>query len=98
MAAPCSCRAGSGLRPGECKLAANAPLTRGVHYTFARTSSAHRGGRRQWGGVSRLCVDPQNSFAIENPPNCQAMGLEERTFRDIRINKRDSWRTIFRRS
>jgi uncharacterized membrane protein len=83
------------LRPGECKLAANAPLTRGVHYTFARTSSAHRGGRRQWGGASRLCVDPQNSFAIENPPNCQAMGLEERTFRDIRINKRDSWRTIF---
>jgi uncharacterized membrane protein len=83
------------LRPGECRLAANAPLTRGVHYTFARTSSAHRGGRRQWGGVSRLCVDPQASFAIENPPNCQAMGLEERTFRDIRINKRESWRTIF---
>jgi uncharacterized membrane protein len=83
------------LRPGECRLAATAPLTRGVHYTFARTSSAHRGGRRQWGGASRLCVDPQNSFAIENPPNCQAMGLEERTFRDIRINKRESWRTSF---
>ncbi len=83
------------LRPGECKLAANAPLTRGVHYSHARTSSAHRGGRRQWSGASRLCVDPQSSFAIENPPNCQAMGLEERSFRDIRINKRDSWRTIF---
>ena len=83
------------LRPGECRLAANAPLTRGVHYTFARTSSAHRGGRRQWGGPSHLCVDPQNSFAIENPSNCQSMGLEERNFRDIRINKRDSWRTTF---
>ncbi|MGE3303686.1 MAG: DUF1036 domain-containing protein [Hyphomonadaceae bacterium] len=81
------------LRPGECRLAANAPLTRGVHYLFARTSSAHRGGRRQWGGASRLCVDPANSFAIENPPNCQTMGLEQRTFRDVRINKRDSWRT-----
>jgi uncharacterized membrane protein len=83
------------LRPGECKLAANAPLTRGVHYSFARTSSAHRGGRRQWGGPARLCVDPQNAFAIENPPNCQAMGLEERTFREVRINKRDSWKTSF---
>jgi uncharacterized membrane protein len=83
------------LRPGECRLAANAPLTRGVHYTFARTSDAHRGGRRQWGGGSHLCVDPQNSFAIENPPSCQQMGLEERAFRDIRINKRESWRTIF---
>ena len=83
------------LRPGECRLAVGAPLARGTHYLYARTSSAHRGGRRQWGGDAPLCVDPSNSFSIENPPQCAAMGLEERRFRRVQINKRDSWRTSF---
>jgi len=83
------------LRPGECRLAVAAPLARGTHYLYARTSSAHHGGRQQWGGDAVLCVDPNNSFAIENPPQCANMGLEERHFRRVQINKRDSWRTSF---
>jgi uncharacterized membrane protein len=83
------------LRPGECRLAVAAPLARGTHYLYARTSTAHRGGRRQWGGEATLCVDPTSSFAIENPPQCAAMGLEERRFRRVQINKRESWRTSF---
>lgn len=83
------------LRPGECRVAVGAPLARGTHYLYARTSSAHRGGRRQWGGDARLCIDPAQQFSIENPPQCQAMGLEERRFRRVQINKRDSWRTSF---
>jgi uncharacterized membrane protein len=71
------------------------PLARGTHYLYARTSPAHRGGRRQWGGDARLCVDPSGQFTIENPPNCLTMGLEERRFRRVQINKRDSWRTSF---
>ena len=35
------------LRPGECRIAVNGPLARGTHYLYARTSPAHRGGRRQ---------------------------------------------------
>ncbi len=83
------------LRPGECRLAVSAPLERGTHYLYARTSSAHRGGRRQWGGDARLCVDPSSTFTIENPPQCAAMSLEERRFRRVQINKRDTWRTSF---
>jgi uncharacterized membrane protein len=83
------------LRPGECRLAVGAPLARGTHYLYARTSTAHRGGRRQWGGDATLCVDPGSSFAIENPPQCTTMGLEERRFRRVQINKRDTWRTSF---
>ncbi len=83
------------LRPGECRTSVNAPLARGTHYLYARTSSAHRGGRRQWGGDARLCIDPSSSFTIENPPQCAAMSLEERRFRRVLINKRDSWRTSF---
>jgi uncharacterized membrane protein len=83
------------LRPGECRTAVNAPLARGTHYLYARTSSAHRGGRRQWGGDARLCIDPTSSFTIENPPQCATQSLEERRFRRVQINKRDSWRTSF---
>jgi len=83
------------LRPGQCGSAAPAPLTRGVHYVYARTVNAHRGGRRQWGGDAKLCIDPSASFAVENPPSCEQMGLEERDFRRVQINKRDSWRTSF---
>jgi uncharacterized membrane protein len=83
------------LRPGECRISVGAPLARGTHYLYARTSSAHRGGRRQWGGDARLCVDSSSSFTIENPPQCAAMSLDERRFRRVQINKRDSWRTSF---
>lgn len=83
------------LRPGECRTAVGAPLARGTHYLYARTSSAHRGGRRQWGGDARLCVDPRDQFSIENPPNCSVSGYEERRFRRVQINKRDTWRTSF---
>jgi uncharacterized membrane protein len=82
------------LRPGECRLAVAAPLARGTHYLYARTSTAHRGGRRQWGGDASLCVDPTDQFQIENPPQCTE-SFEVRGFRRVQINKRDSWRTSF---
>lgn len=81
------------MRPGECWTAAAAPLAKGVHFLYARTSTAHRGGHLFWGGLSPLCVDPVNSFSIQNPPKCETVSLEARQFRQIRINKRESWRT-----
>jgi uncharacterized membrane protein len=83
------------LRPGECRVAVSAALARGTHYLYARTSAAHRGGRRQWIGDATLCVYPSSSFQIENPPQCASMGLEERRFRRVQINKRDRWQTSF---
>ncbi|MGE0740961.1 MAG: DUF1036 domain-containing protein [Hyphomonadaceae bacterium] len=82
------------LRPGACELVIGAPLARGTHYLYARTSPAHRGGRRQWGGDAPLCVDPTREFQIENPPQCTD-AYEARNFRRVQINKRDSWRTSF---
>jgi uncharacterized membrane protein len=81
------------LRPGECRLALSAPLARGTHYLYARTSSAHRGGRRQWGGGPHLCVDPNQQFSIETPQDCEAMGLGARQFREVIVSRRDGWRT-----
>ncbi len=81
------------LRPGECRVAIPAPLREGLYYVMARSSSAHHGGQRTWGGDVPLCVDSTGSFAVENPPSCTAMGLEERSFRTVKIENRNNWTT-----
>lgn len=84
------------LRPGECRVALPAPLRPGVHFVFARSSKAHRGGQRVWNGEVPLCVDANGSFAVESPPSCQAMGLEQRGFQAVRIDKRSGGTMTFR--
>lgn len=84
------------LRPGECRVALAAPLKPGVHFVFARSSKAHRGGQRTWNGDVPLCVDPNGSFAVESPSSCAAMGLEQRGFQAIRIDKRNGGTMTFK--
>jgi uncharacterized membrane protein len=84
------------LRPGECKVALQGPLKLGVDFVFARSSSAHRGGQRVWNGNVNLCVDSNGSFSVESPPSCTAMGLMQRGFQAVKIDKRTSWTTTFR--
>jgi uncharacterized membrane protein len=91
------------LRPGECRIAIPAPLRPGVYFAFARSSSAHRGGQRIWPGDVPLCVDPNGSFAVENPAAaldnpaaCAGVGLETRFFRAVRIDKSSGGRMTFR--
>ena len=81
------------LRPGECRSAVSAPLREGIHYVMARSSTAHHGGQRNWGGEIPLCIDTTGSFAVENPPSCSAMGLDERKFRAVKIENRNNWTT-----
>ena len=83
------------LQPGSCKLALAGPLEPKFHFLYARTSTAHRNGLREWGGKSELCVDPTSSFSLESPPDCAAMGLEARGFRAVEITRRTSWLTNF---
>lgn len=81
------------LRPGACETALEGPLRPGIHYLFARSSIAHRGGRRIWGGDHPLCVDTTGSFSVESPKDCSAMGLEQRDFRPVLIENRNGWKT-----
>ena len=83
------------LRPGACAKVIEGALRPGIHYLFGRSSTAHRGGRKIWGGKSRLCIDPTGSFAVENIPDCAVMGLEEREFRPVLIEDDKRWRTSF---
>ncbi len=81
------------LRPGACKLALAGPLTPGIHFLYGRSSPAHRGGVKHWGGDQRLCIDPTGSFSVENPPDCASYGLEQRRFRPVLIERRTHWQT-----
>ena len=83
------------LRPGECRIAIAPPLKPGANFVFARSSSAHRGGQRVWGGEIPLCVDVSGSFSVESPNSCPAMGLESRSFRAVKIDSRTNWKTRF---
>ena len=81
------------LRPGSCETALEGPLRPGIHYLFARSSNAHRGGRRIWGGDFPLCIDTTGSFSVESPKECTTMGLESRDFRPVLIENRNGWKT-----
>jgi uncharacterized membrane protein len=83
------------LRPGECRIALPAPLEPGPYLVYARSSDAHRGGRREWAGTVPFCVDPLGSFSAESPPSCASMGLESRKFQPVLIERRNRWRTDF---
>jgi len=83
------------LRPGACDVVQQGPLNPGIHYLFGRSSTAHRGGRRIWGGDFPLCIDTTGSFSVESLPDCSIMGLEARDFRPVLIENRTRWRTSF---
>lgn len=84
------------LRPGECRVAIQAPIRPAIYFVFARSSKAHRGGQRVWNGDIPLCVDPNGSFAVENPSSCTAMGLEQRAFQAVRVDKTTGGSMTFR--
>lgn len=83
------------LRPGSCTKALDAPLTPGVHFLYGRTSDAHRGGSRSWGGPHDLCIDPLGSFSVETLDDCSIMGLDEKGFRPVLVEKSGAWSTSF---
>ncbi len=83
------------IQPGQCRIAVGAPLQTNYHFVYARSSEAHRGGRREWGGKTPLCIDTTGGFSIESPPDCATMGLETRTFRAVKIENASGWTTRF---
>ncbi len=71
------------IRPGGCEATRDQELSPGVHYFFARSSDAHRGGRRVWSGNDEHCVDA-NNFYLVGEAICE-VGFEERRFVSISV-------------
>ncbi len=72
------------VRPGECQIARRAALTPGPHFIYARSSSAHRGGLREWSGTTPLCVDA-GDFTLAGDAACEDVGFETRFFLDVPV-------------
>ena len=84
------------VRPGGCETLIAQPLTPGVHYLYAESSKAHRGGLKSWKGDEALCVEGLVSFTIETLADCDAMGLDVRLFRPVLIESRTRWNTTIK--
>jgi len=54
------------VRPGDCAGALQGVLNQPVYFVYARSSRAHSGPARAWGGRIRLCAKESN-FAIDVP-------------------------------
>jgi len=73
------------VRPGDCQVARRVPLTPGMHYLYARSSTAHRGGLREWSSTIPLCVDARD-FSLAGDAACEDLGFETRFFLEVPID------------
>ena len=62
------------ITPGECQLARKEPLTAETYLVHARTSLAHSGPARAWGGAYPVCVKDANFSTAQSvtQPYCTA--------------------------
>lgn len=82
------------IRPGECRTVLEGPLKTTNHYLYARSSSAHSGGVREWGGDTDLCVSPRSNFEANGKEACREGDRAKRAFRSIAIGRKSGWRTF----
>ena len=86
--------------PGACETAIAGRLTAPVYFTYARTSQAHDGPARAWGGRIALCVKDTN-FALKTPlgaDRCQTDDAFAVPFAPISRNDATSWTMTFTQS
>jgi uncharacterized membrane protein len=86
--------------PGDCADLFSDPLTAPTYYVYARTSQAHSGLARAWGGTSRLCAKDAN-FALQSPltvPGCQGDDAFQLPFAAVATRGKKSWSTTLTES
>jgi uncharacterized membrane protein len=83
--------------PGECEIARQEPLTAESYLVHARTSIAHSGPSRAWGGAYPVCVKDAN-FAIRQSVTqlyCSADGTFALPFAGLNNRGRSVWTMNF---
>jgi uncharacterized membrane protein len=86
--------------PGECKTAVDNPLGKTGYYTYARTSAAHAGPQRAWGGSREFCA-LDSSFRLTTPwtaTRCQAEEATMLPFARIDTKGQAVWAMTFTES
>ena len=81
------------IPPGECKVVIKGPLNQSVYYSFARSSFAHSGPIRTWGGTHDLCTGKMNFQAsgVEGAP-C-GPGYVPQGFASVDTQGKSGWLT-----
>ena len=83
------------IAPGDCQIALRGELTAPSYYLYARTSQAHGGPARAWGGGQPICVK-DITFATHHPVSdhdCQSDNFFTLPFAVIDTHRLKSWTT-----
>ncbi|MBL6852591.1 MAG: DUF1036 domain-containing protein [Alphaproteobacteria bacterium] len=88
------------VAPGDCRVALPADLSAPAYYIYARTSRAHSGAARAWGGDKPICVKDTN-FATQNAfsaRDCLSDDFYQLPFALVDTHHLRSWTTTFSES
>ncbi|HEY5047243.1 MAG TPA: DUF1036 domain-containing protein [Rhizomicrobium sp.] len=88
------------IAPGDCALTMRQPLTQPTYYIYARSSRAHSGLSRAWGGQFRLCAR-DTDFSLQTSLGAPSCGNDDAflmPFAAITMHGRTSWTTTFTES
>jgi uncharacterized membrane protein len=85
--------------PGDCTTAIAAPLSKLGYFVYARTSAAHGGPSRDWGGDTRLCA-LSVSFRLKSPIGTIQCAADASAlpFAQIKTGGKSVWTTTFTES
>jgi uncharacterized membrane protein len=81
--------------PGDCSTALEGKLGQPAYFLYARSSRAHSGPARAWGGRIRLCAKETN-FAIDVPVGAARCGSDDAfllPFASLATGHKASWTT-----
>jgi uncharacterized membrane protein len=84
------------MLPGTCQPTIREALTARGYFVYARTSLAHSGPSRVWGGQQKLCVKDAN-FALSTPAatRCPSDDTFELPFAGVDTKRQKSWAMTF---
>jgi uncharacterized membrane protein len=88
------------VAPGDCALTIREPLTQPLYFIYAKSSLAHSGPARVWGGQYRLCTKNAD-FAIQTPggaPSCGSDDIFLMPFAAVTTHGHASWTATFTES
>ena len=86
------------LAAGECKVVIKGPLSQSTYYSFARSSFAHMGPIRTWGGTHNLCTGKVNFQASGGEDSQCGPGYTPLGFAAIDIQGKSGWSTTLSES
>lgn len=86
--------------PGDCATVVDGKLNKPAYFLYARTSQAHSGPVRAWGGTVQICARDTNFSTKTKLPikNCPGADFYRMPFAVIDRRGKTSWQTTFTES